>query len=109
MYDYITASERTFQKWLYEACSNEPCSGIVLGEGVEALKIVPMRAEVGVLLMHQLIDRSAKNFLGCCCNQCTTAALMSLPGLNLWPFNTFLWALNTFNSEDGCLLGCCTV
>jgi hypothetical protein len=49
----------------------------ILGEGVEAIKVVPMGIETGFLLTHRW-------------NLRTTEALRSSYDLNLWPFITSL-------------------
>jgi hypothetical protein len=45
-------------------CSNENHLRIVLGEGLEATEIVPVSAEIGISLMHQLMDPSTSYSLG---------------------------------------------
>jgi hypothetical protein len=49
---------------MYEACSNETCSGTVLGERVEAIKNSPTGIETGKPLMYRPMDPLCKELTG---------------------------------------------
>jgi hypothetical protein len=44
-----------------ETCSNETRSGIGLGEGIEAVKVIPMSLEAGIPFTHQHMDTIGKD------------------------------------------------
>lgn len=82
--------------WFCEAHSNETCSGIVLGEGEEAVKNRP-HGHSGRHPTDAALH--TKNALGCCSNHCTIMAVTSLSDQNLWPLSAFLRGPNTWQSD----------
>jgi hypothetical protein len=56
---------------------------MTVGEGVKAVKLVPIGIEAGIPVMYQLMDSLYKECLCHCWYHCITAALASLSNLNV--------------------------